>query len=90
MSQPHAFKPIQYDRQHCDVCRMASWHTNHIGTLNGMESSDADRESARQLTQAEELTAELRRPLRDISAKAGRMEREAPLFHGPGDNPTLF
>lgn len=62
----------------------------HSGTLAGMETADADREAARQVQQAEDLTAELRRPLRDISAKAGRMEREAPLFYGTGENPSLF
>jgi hypothetical protein len=31
-----------------------------------------------------------RRPLDSISAKAGKMERNAPLFFGLGDNPILF
>ena len=58
--------------------------------LPGCETADADRASALGLAQAEEMTAELRKPLGDVSGKAGRMEREAPLFFGQGDNPTLF
>lgn len=59
-------------------------------TFAGLESCDQDRAAAFGIAQAEELTAELRRPLGDISGKAGRMEREAPLFFGSGENPTLF
>ena len=58
--------------------------------LPGMEHADADRETARQLSQAEELTAAMRRPIADVSAKAGQMERDSPLFFGSGDWPTLF
>lgn len=29
-------------------------------------------------------------PIDNISKKAGEMEREAPLFFGTGENPTLF
>jgi hypothetical protein len=94
MNQPHAFKPIganrMYDWQHCAVCNLLSDHPLHILTLQGMDSTDADREAARQVQQAQDLTAELRRPLADVSAKAGKMEREAPLFFGTGTNPTLF
>lgn len=59
-------------------------------TLAGMETADADRETIRQLTQAAELTAKMREPGRDISARSGEMERNSPLFFGTGDNPTLF
>jgi hypothetical protein len=79
-----------YDWEHCAVCNLLSDHPLHIMTLAGMETADSDRETARQVQQAEDLTAELRRPLGDVSAKAGKMEREAPLFFGRGDNPTLF
>jgi hypothetical protein len=41
-------------------------------------------------TEAEELTARMRTPKADVSAKAGRMERESPLFFGTGENPILF
>ena len=58
--------------------------------FSGLETVDQDRADALAAAQAEELTAELRRPLNDISAKAGRMERESPLFYGTGDNPTLW
>lgn len=59
-------------------------------SLPGCETSDADRAQALAAQTAEELTAEMRRPLADISGKAGRMERDAPLFFGTGDNPSLF
>jgi hypothetical protein len=58
--------------------------------LPGCESVDVDRAQAEAIAQAEELTAELRRPLADVSQKAGEMERNAPLFFGTGDNPSLF
>ncbi|MGO8792902.1 MAG: hypothetical protein ACLQVL_36705 [Terriglobia bacterium] len=59
-------------------------------TFAGLETCDQDRASALAAQTAEELTAEMRRPLADISGKAGRMERDAPLFFGTGENPTLF
>lgn len=58
--------------------------------LPGMEGCDEDREQARAIAEAEELTAEMLKPLGDISAKAGRIERDSPLFYGTGDNPSLF
>jgi hypothetical protein len=59
-------------------------------SFSGMEGADRERMEALAAAQAEELTAELRRPLADISAAAGQMERDAPLFFGTGDNPGLF
>ena len=59
-------------------------------SLPGCESVDVERAQAAAIAQAEELTAELRRPLGDVSQKAGEMERNAPLFFGTGDNPGLF
>ena len=56
----------------------------------GMESCDQDRAAALGVSQAAKLTALMRTPKADISAKAGRMERDAPLFFGTGDSPTLF
>ena len=93
MNKPHAFEPSDDPRNLANVCAICGdvpgvrWH---IMTLAGMDSADADREAARQVQQAQDLTAELRRPLADVSAKAGKMEREAPLFFGTGSNPTLF
>lgn len=85
----HKFKPMQYDRQHCQVCKMTDWHTNHVATLPGMEGSDQQREEARQLQQAEELTARLIEARPSIDAKAGEMEANSPLFYGT-IHPTLF
>lgn len=59
-------------------------------TLPGMETADADREAARRVAEAAALTAAMRTPRGNISAKAGRMEKESPLFYGTGDNPVLF
>jgi len=59
-------------------------------TLAGMDTADADRETIRQFTQAADLTAIMYQPGRNISAKAGEIERNSPLFFGTGDNPTLF
>lgn len=55
-----------------------------------IEFSDQDRAQARAEAEGAELSAEIRRPIRDISDAAGKMERNAPLFFGTGDNPTLF
>jgi hypothetical protein len=59
-------------------------------TLELFTGTDAERETARQLAEAEELTQAMRRPLADVSRKAGQLERDSPLFHGTGDNPCLF
>jgi hypothetical protein len=55
-----------------------------------MGNVPADRADARAITEGEELTVEMRQPGRDVSKKAGRIERDSPLFYGKGDNPLLF
>ncbi len=92
MKTTHPFQPKKYDRSHCAVCHMAVWHTNHppIEALPGMETVDTERQAARGIAEAEELSAQFKRPLGNVSAKAGDMERNAPLFFGHGDNPILF
>jgi hypothetical protein len=59
-------------------------------TLPGMESTVAQQKHAAAVQQAEDLGAAMRQPKADVSGKAGEMEREAPLFFGTGDNPSLF
>lgn len=59
-------------------------------TFTGMESAVEQQATAAALYSAEELSARMLEPLTNISRKAGDMERNAPLFHGAGDNPTLF
>jgi hypothetical protein len=76
--------------QPCLACGQLPGTAIHSAALPGMETTDTDRETVRQLAQAEELTAAMRTPKADISAKAGRIERESPLFFGTGGNPTLF
>jgi hypothetical protein len=55
-----------------------------------MEEADREREEARGLMQRMEIEETMRAVKADISAKAGEMERNAPLFFGTGDNPSLF
>lgn len=74
----------------CEVCGLAAGNPIHSLALAGLETCDQDRASALAAQTAEELTAEMRRPLADISGKVGKMERDAPLFFGTGDNPSLF
>jgi hypothetical protein len=59
-------------------------------TFAGLETCDEDRAKAAALSMREEMETRLRSTRGDISAKAGRMEREAPLFYGTGANPLLF
>lgn len=87
----HTFQPGKIRRGYCSVCRQAVWHSNHTGKpLAGMETTDLDREIALAVAKSQEMSAELLRPLGSISKKAGNMERNSPLFHGKGDQPTLF
>lgn len=58
--------------------------------LPGFEGSRAAAGEAAGEAQAARLSELLRTPKADISAKAGEMERNSPLFHGTGDNPGLF
>ena len=59
-------------------------------SLEMFAGCDAERAIENALAQAEELSAELRRPLGDVSEKVGDLERNSPLFFGTGDNPSLF
>ena len=89
--EPHPFiakaKPQSY---WCLVCGRGANHALHTQTLAGMETVDKERAEALGIAQAEELTKILHSAKADVSDKAGRMERESPLFFGTGDNPTLF
>ena len=68
------------------VGEMAKWDA----FFAGMGDIAKDRAEARAITEGEELTAKLLEPAGDVSRKAGRMERDAPLFYGTGENPLLF
>lgn len=50
----------------------------------------AARGAALAESEGESLTAAMRTPQGDVSAKAGRIERDSPLFFGKGEAPTLF
>ena len=56
----------------------------------GMESMVAEGDQARADLQQQGMEEQMRSPTGDISKAAGEMERNSPLFHGTGDNPTLF
>lgn len=58
-------------------------------TFAGMETAVAEQAIAAGEYQGEELSAMMRRPLKDVSARAGEIERESPLFFGTV-HPTLF
>lgn len=60
---------------------------SHI--LDGMSQHIASQAEAVAELSGEQLTAKMREP-KDVSRKAGEMERESPLFFGTGDNPSLF
>lgn len=72
----------------CASCGLPAGHSVHL--LKLFEGSDAERETARAKREAETLTDIMRTPKADVSGKAGRMERESPLFFGTGSNPGLF
>ena len=75
----------------CKVCLAgAAWMKDKAEvSLPGFDL-EYERVAALAQAQGEELTEMLRSPKGDVSAKAGKMERDAPLFFGTGDNPTLF
>ena len=58
-------------------------------TFAGMEAAVQLQAQAAGEYQAEELTAKLLEPLGDINRKAGKIERESPLFYGKVEQ-TLF
>ena len=59
-------------------------------TFAGMAQAVIAQELAAAEQAGQELTALMQQPKADISAKAGDLERNAPLFFGTGDNPSLF
>ena len=65
-------------------------------TFAGMETAVTEQAQAAGEYQAEELTAKLLEPLGDINRKAGKIERESPLFYGKveqtlfGESPALW
>ena len=87
MTEPHAFRPGP-NRKNCALC--GGWAEAGYHNLELFSDADRTREAARQAQETLDMTAELRRPLKDISQATGIMERESPLFYGTGINPTLF
>ena len=58
--------------------------------FEGMAEAYEEQKTAAAQVSGEQLTQKLREPGKDISAAAGRMERDSPLFYGTGENPLLF
>jgi hypothetical protein len=87
VTEPHAFKPSKKHKQ-CETC--GGWPDAAYHNLELFTDADRERQIARDLTQAEELTAEMRTPLKDINQATGILEKWSPLFYGTGENPTLF
>jgi hypothetical protein len=59
-------------------------------SLAGCEKVARERAEAFAAAEGERLTARLRSARGDVSARAGEIERESPLFFGTGENPGLF
>jgi len=78
------------DKRFCPTCKGMFCMCFRQNQIAGMESMPVERAQARAEAEGQELTAEMKQPGKSISKKAGRIEREAPLFWGTGDNPTLF
>lgn len=85
--QPHVYAPTRKGSA-CSIC--GGWADASYHNLELFTDADRERERARGLYQAQVMTNELRKPLKDISKAAGILERESPLFFGSGANPTLF
>jgi hypothetical protein len=58
--------------------------------LPGMADAILARIEAEAQTLRDQMNEIMRQPLRDISGKAGNIERDSPLFFGNGENPSLF
>ena len=87
----HAFK-VGYTPRLCAVCGRGPGEPVHLLDLFGAEAEKqvAMYEHEIATATAEALSEEFKRPLGDVSRKAGEIERESPLFFGSGVNPSLF
>ena len=74
----------------CGYCDKPEGDPIHMYNFAGMETADEDRAKALASSQREEMETRLRSTRGYISARAGDLERNSPLFYGSGSNPTLF
>lgn len=58
--------------------------------LAGMETETLARVQAEAEARAAEMSSKLLETIGSINEKAGKMERESPLFRGAGENPCLW
>ena len=87
--EPHAYKRPARDGQLCQVCGSLPGAAVHLLPLPIMEAAEKEREEAKCLMERMELEKRMRTVKTDISAKAGEMERSAPLFYGTGSTPLF-
>ena len=66
---------------YCDGCAPA---------FEGFGTAITQQRQAAEEASGEELARRMREPGRNISQASGEIERNAPLFFGAGDNPSLF
>jgi hypothetical protein len=85
---PHPFRPTKPRSNRCQQC--GGWAGDRQHILELFTDSDRQRQVALGIQEAQEMTAQLRQPLTDISRATGILERESPLFFGTGANPSLF
>lgn len=85
----HAYRRPTFGTS-CEVCGAGPGATVHLLPLPMMETAEREREESKAMMQRLELEEQMRRPLGDVSRKAGEIERNSPLFFGSGDNPGLF
>ena len=86
--EPHAYRR-QRAAAVCEVCGSLPGAVVHLIELPGLEKAEPEREEARGLFERMELEERMRTVKADISAKAGDMERNAPLFYGTGSTTLL-
>lgn len=72
-----------------NVQKAVEWLASHLNP-ELIPNADSERADALAEAQREEMERTMRSPLANLSAAAGEMERESPLFFGTGNNPTLF
>jgi hypothetical protein len=71
-------------------CKAGAAYLKEELALPGFEGSTAERERERAKTEREAMERTMRERAGDVSAKAGNIERDSPLFRGTGENPLLF
>jgi hypothetical protein len=88
MTQPHAFRPLKPGSTRCSAC--GGWADQPCHSLELFTDTDRDREAARGLAEAAQMTATLRTPMGNVSCQTGNLEQRSPLWYGTDSQPALF